>query len=286
MRAFRRPVALFAAVLVAGSLAPVHAGIASAKTGPRTTYVVLAEDAESVNRAVDTVEAAGGQVRDVNRAIGLVTASSSAVGFAAAVNAADGVAGVARDTVIGSAPTQVVSRRKHGGARRAPERSSRSGPEGGHAEADRQVEGAAGVLPVGHADDQHDAEGPRARQQGGVRRRHRHRHRRQPPGHRAQLQPRPQPQLHHRHPGDRRGLRRRSGRLLRGPGGRRTRTATAPTSPAPSPRRVNGIGIAGVAPERRRWSTSAPARTPASSSCSRRSTRSPTPATTASTWST
>jgi subtilisin family serine protease len=131
MRAFRRWVVLFVAALVAGSLAPVHGAGASAAKGPRTTYVVLADSAKKVDRAVAAVKAAGGQVRRVNRDIGVVSATSTDVGFIKTVNAKSGVAGVARDTVIGRAPHDVVSRpstvEREG--RNAPAaRSGRGGP--------------------------------------------------------------------------------------------------------------------------------------------------------------
>ena len=66
----------------------------------------------SLGGAIAAVESAGGQVAGVNAAIGMVTATSSDAGFAAAVSAGDGVSGVARDSVIGSAPSEVLQRRQ------------------------------------------------------------------------------------------------------------------------------------------------------------------------------
>ncbi|MGD9705693.1 MAG: S8 family serine peptidase [Acidimicrobiia bacterium] len=79
--------------------------------GEATTYVVLATDASTVDAAIAAVEAAGGQVTNVNRAIGLVTASASDATFAASVTAQADVAGVARNTPIGSAPAEAARRR-------------------------------------------------------------------------------------------------------------------------------------------------------------------------------
>ena len=102
-----RLVALVGALTLVGSL--LSASTTSAAVAAPTTYVVLAT--AGVDSAIAAVEAAGGRVQRVNRAVGLVTASSSRVSFAATVSARTGVAGVARDRPIGSAPREAVQRR-------------------------------------------------------------------------------------------------------------------------------------------------------------------------------
>ena len=139
---------------------------------------------------------------------------------------------------------------------------------------------------VGHADDPRHAAGLLRAPAGlarGPRRRHGHRHRRAPPRHRAELQRAPEPELHRRRPDDRGAC--DTVRTGRARPANSTRTATGRTSPSTIALAVNGIGIAGVAPNATS-STCAPARTRATSSSARRSTRSLSPATTASTWST
>ncbi|MEY2400825.1 MAG: hypothetical protein QOJ08_936, partial [Ilumatobacteraceae bacterium] len=95
--------------MTASSLAlspsPVHG---SAATG---SFVVLASDAASVDSAIASVEAAGGTVERVNRAIGLITVTADAGTFESAVSTKADVAGVARNTPIGSVPADENNRR-------------------------------------------------------------------------------------------------------------------------------------------------------------------------------
>jgi subtilisin family serine protease len=107
----RTTVALIGAAVLAGSLATTHS-LATAGSGEATTYVVLAQDASSVDAAIAAVQASGGRVERVNRAIGLVTATSADADFSAAVAHDADVAGVARETVIGRAPNDAVQRRE------------------------------------------------------------------------------------------------------------------------------------------------------------------------------
>jgi lantibiotic leader peptide-processing serine protease len=74
-----------------------------------TDYVVLADDAASVDAAVAAVEEAGGTVTHVNEAIGLVTATAGVADFTAEVAAAEDVSGVARNTPIGRAPDLAIA---------------------------------------------------------------------------------------------------------------------------------------------------------------------------------
>jgi lantibiotic leader peptide-processing serine protease len=78
----------------------------------QASYVILANDAGSVDLAVRSVRAAGGSVVRVNRAVGLVTASSNDASFATSLATKAGVAGVARDTVIGKTPSDALNRSK------------------------------------------------------------------------------------------------------------------------------------------------------------------------------
>ena len=109
MHRSRRSAALLGVAALAGSFASGNAPANAAAEA--TTYVVLATEAATVDAVVAAVEAAGGQVSNVNRAIGLVTATSSDASFAASVSAETDVAGVARNTPIGSAPDQAEHRR-------------------------------------------------------------------------------------------------------------------------------------------------------------------------------
>ena len=91
---------------LAWATSPVHA------TATQGTFVVLASDASSVDATIASVEAAGGTVGHVNRAIGLVTATADAGSFESAVLTKADVAGVARNTPIGSVPAAAVNRQK------------------------------------------------------------------------------------------------------------------------------------------------------------------------------
>ena len=95
--------AMFASSLVLPP-SPVSGSAVSA------TYVVLASDAASVDAAITSVQAAGGTVDRVNRAIGLITVTADTASFEGAVSTSAGVAGVARNAPIGSVPAETPSR--------------------------------------------------------------------------------------------------------------------------------------------------------------------------------
>ena len=100
------------AVLVGSSLAlappsPVHGSAATA------SYVVLATDAASVDATIATVQAAGGRVDRVNRAIGLLTVTADSASFEGAVSNQSDVAGVAQNISIGSAPAAEATNRRN-----------------------------------------------------------------------------------------------------------------------------------------------------------------------------
>jgi lantibiotic leader peptide-processing serine protease len=101
-------------VAAAALLSPiVGASTVDATAEAQASYVILANDAGSVDLAVQSVKAEGGSIVRVNRAIGLVTASSNDASFATSLSTKAGVAGVARDTVIGKAPSDALSRSKN-----------------------------------------------------------------------------------------------------------------------------------------------------------------------------
>ena len=113
MRRSVRVVTVVVTATLAATLAVTSRPASSADAGSESaggSFVVLADDAGRVDDVVRAIELAGGKVNRVNRAIGLVSATGG-VSFATSVNAAGGVAGVARDTPIGSARTTSVSRR-------------------------------------------------------------------------------------------------------------------------------------------------------------------------------
>jgi lantibiotic leader peptide-processing serine protease len=100
-------------ISVAALASPVvTASTVHATSEAQSSYVILADDAGMVDLTVQSVTSSGGSVIRVNRAIGLVTASSNDAGFATSLTAKAGVAGVARNTVIGKAPSEALSRSK------------------------------------------------------------------------------------------------------------------------------------------------------------------------------
>ena len=72
-----------------------------------TTYVVLAESADTLAAAETAVVAAGGTVVERNEAVGMLTVVSTDATFATDVRGVAGVAGVATDRSIGEAPKQL-----------------------------------------------------------------------------------------------------------------------------------------------------------------------------------
>src|SRR4051794_22922426 len=77
---------------------------AGAAKGEQTRYVVLYKQGATAAQAKKAIEAAGGRVERVNKAIGVGSVVSSNPRFAAAVAAKGAIAGAARETVIGHAP--------------------------------------------------------------------------------------------------------------------------------------------------------------------------------------
>jgi subtilisin family serine protease len=109
MRKTRCGVFVVGAAMAASSLAMVPSTVhGSAGTA---TYLVLATDAGSVDATIATVQAAGGHVDKINRAIGLITVTGDAASFAGAVTGKTAVAGVAHNISIGSAPAEAKNRR-------------------------------------------------------------------------------------------------------------------------------------------------------------------------------
>ncbi|WP_307849583.1 S8 family serine peptidase [Qaidamihabitans albus] len=106
MRKPKLLVAVLTAPLI-GGLAGVAAPVATAQpqpSGPATEFTVLAADGRSVAAAATAVREAGGTVLRTNRAVGLITASAPASGFAERVSADRAVFGAAEARPIGHAP--------------------------------------------------------------------------------------------------------------------------------------------------------------------------------------
>jgi subtilisin family serine protease len=97
-----------AAVAVAGSLAAAPTVAQAEPTpqlaGPSTEYVVAAESGADLAAAADDVRAAGGRVTGTNPAAGTLTAMAPAQGFIARVGQQDTLLGAAHNAPVGKAP--------------------------------------------------------------------------------------------------------------------------------------------------------------------------------------
>ncbi|ANN15225.1 serine protease [Amycolatopsis orientalis] len=103
----KRPRSLVIALAVPLFGAIVAAPAASAQprlSGATTEFSVLARDGQSVASAERAIRAAGGTVVTSNAAVGLITATAPANGFAERVSADRSVFGAAKAKPIGSAP--------------------------------------------------------------------------------------------------------------------------------------------------------------------------------------
>ena len=85
----------------------VHPAAAVTSSTDADTYVVLADTPEGMGEAEAAAVAAGGTVTGRNTAIGMITVSATAAGFAQQVRAVAGVAGVASDRSIGKTPKRI-----------------------------------------------------------------------------------------------------------------------------------------------------------------------------------
>ncbi|MGW7533957.1 S8 family serine peptidase [Amycolatopsis sp. NPDC054798] len=100
-----RLLAVALAVPLFGAVSGVALPAASAQpAGPVTEFSVLARDGQSVAAAQKAVRDAGGTVVTTNAAVGLITATAPASGFAERVSANHAVFGAAKAKAIGSAP--------------------------------------------------------------------------------------------------------------------------------------------------------------------------------------
>jgi subtilisin family serine protease len=99
---------LAVAAAAAASLAAVptvaQAEPAPAANGPTTEYVVAARDGANLATAADDVRAAGGRVTKTNAAAGTLTATAPAHGFVARVAQRPTLLGAARNAPVGAAP--------------------------------------------------------------------------------------------------------------------------------------------------------------------------------------
>ena len=147
MRKKTRSGAFFVGAVMAGSSlalappSPVHGGAGT------SSYVVLATDAASVDATIATVEANGGRVDSVNRAIGLLTVTADSESFESAVVNQSDVAGVAQNISIGSAPSDAANRHKavELEGRDQPAIAARSGSDHEHGDEGDAAEPLAGL---------------------------------------------------------------------------------------------------------------------------------------------
>ncbi|GAB3566427.1 S8 family serine peptidase [Amycolatopsis endophytica] len=103
-------IAALAVPLISGTVTLPSAGAQPVTvSGPATEFTVLAAGEQGVAAAEDAIREAGGTVVRTNTAVGLITASAPANGFAQRVSADDAVYGAAKATAIGSAPTGKVT---------------------------------------------------------------------------------------------------------------------------------------------------------------------------------
>ena len=270
--------ALVASALVVPATAGAQqAGSTATSSAADVRYSVLAADSAGVAATAAAVRAAGGRVVETNAEVGLLAVDAPDQGFVAAVSASSAVAGVARQRVVGHSPDAQPTASQVAQVEQENRTAARANGQGGRAAAapgqnKHAPSTTAGMDPL---DDQlwglrwcgRTWRAGHRGEQAGQRRHHGHRHRRAQPRHRAELRPRPVAQLRAPDiPEHRRAVR---VRRLRRPGRPRRRRSRHARRRHDRGRRQR----LRASPAWRRTSassTSAPARTPASSSCSRR----------------
>ncbi|MDN3359266.1 S8 family serine peptidase [Actinomadura sp. DC4] len=115
------------AVVTAALAAPAQAGPSSNTQGKTTEYVVLYKDGVSLDKAHSAVKAAGGTIVEENAAIGLATVRSTSTAFLTDARMQSAVDGVAPNRVIGEAPKLA-----HATANKS-QAVEKEGRDGGHA---------------------------------------------------------------------------------------------------------------------------------------------------------
>jgi subtilisin family serine protease len=103
-------ISLSATALVSMAGTSTAAGDKSSATTARTSYVVLAEQGASVKDLAAQLKASGATVTSVNRAIGLLTVTSTKAGFVAKASGLSAVEGVALDRTIGFNPDAIAKK--------------------------------------------------------------------------------------------------------------------------------------------------------------------------------
>ncbi|TNC29562.1 S8 family serine peptidase [Amycolatopsis alkalitolerans] len=112
MRRSRLLVAALAVPLIGGIVIAGPAAVARPRlSGATTEFTVLAAAGQSVAAAEQAIRAAGGTVLHTNTAVGLITASAPADGFAERVSADRAIYGAAKATSIGQAPKDKAVRK-------------------------------------------------------------------------------------------------------------------------------------------------------------------------------
>src|SRR5687768_1541486 len=102
-------ISLSVTALVSTTGASTAVGETTAATTAKTSYVVLADKGYSAKALADTLRARGATVTKINRAIGMVTVTSTRAGFATQTRRLDNVAGVARNRAVGMAPPTPIN---------------------------------------------------------------------------------------------------------------------------------------------------------------------------------
>ena len=130
--------ALLTGVVVVTTSPVAHAATAAASSSTAGTYVVLADSPGSMGAAEAAARAAGGTITGRNAAISMLTVTAAGTGFAQKITGVAGVAGVASDRSIGSAPRRVDDAAIDVNAARAAASATTQGPSVAASDSDHE----------------------------------------------------------------------------------------------------------------------------------------------------